>query len=356
MPDIYIISEFGKLGKKDDALIFYTPEGKSQILYPFKIAQLILIGKISISGDAIRLLSRHKIPVSFISANGIFNSRLTYAAEKNVLLRQKQYRMLEDTEQSLKVAKMIVCGKIKNQISFMQRIKRKFIQKNSKNTNILELVTAVKTILRNAKHADDIDSLRGFEGAAAKYYFQVLKYNIQAEWADFPCRSKNPPRTNVNAVLSFLYTILMNRIEAFIETAALDPMLGTLHSLHYSSNALVFDLTEEFRVPIADTICCDLFNLGILKPNDFEQKILTNESFDYSNDAAPPSDTSTNSILLTQQGLRKVIDAFEKKLNTSISAVEQKNISYREIIFSQIESYKKMLSGACKNYTPYYFK
>ena len=91
-----------------------------------------------------------------------------YAAEKNVLLRQKQYRMLEDTEQSLKVAKMIVCGKIKNQISFMQGIKRKFIQKNSKNTNILELITAVKTILSNTEHAGDIDALRGFEGAASK--------------------------------------------------------------------------------------------------------------------------------------------------------------------------------------------
>lgn len=182
MPDIYILSEFGKLGKRDESLIFYTPEGTSKILYPFKIKQLVLIGKVSISGEALRLLSRHKIPVSFISSNGMFNSKLTYTTEKNVILRQKQYRLLDNKKESLKIAKTIVCGKIRNQLSFMQRIKRK---NAFEGNEICISIAKIKKLLKNAEKACNIDALRGFEGAATKCYFSVLKYNIHPEWATF---------------------------------------------------------------------------------------------------------------------------------------------------------------------------
>ncbi|MEL5719971.1 MAG: CRISPR-associated endonuclease Cas1 [Treponemataceae bacterium] len=337
MSDIYILTELGKLGRSDDALVFYTPEGERTILPTFKINQLVLIGKISISGDAIRLLSRHKIPVAFISHNGFFNTRFTYSTEKNVLLRQKQYRLLDDEKGTLKIAKAIVCGKIKNQISYMQRIKRK---RKCEDAKIHKSITRVKNLLEDAERADNIDSLRGFEGMTSKHYFDVIKYNIQPEWAEFPCRSKNPPKSNVNSVLSFLYTVLTTHIICAIEASALDPMVGTLHSVIYGANALAFDLTEEFRTPIADTICCSLFNLGILKPDNFEEKTLQDST----------------GIFLNKDGIQKVLKAFQDKLNSNISIATKKDFKYRDIFFEQVEKYKKMLNGDIAEYTPYYFK
>lgn len=351
MSEIYILSELGKLGKKDEAFVFYTPEGTSTILYPFKIEQFIIIGKVSISGEAFRLLARHKISIAFLSSNGYFNSRLTYASEKNVLLRQQQFRLLDDKEASLKIARQIVCGKIKNQISFMQRIKRK----GSKNDGEIELgISQTKKILHDAERIKSIDSLRGLEGVASKNYFNIFKTNIKPQWASFPCRSKNPPKSNVNAVLSFLYTVLMTRITSAIEALALDPMVGTLHSLHYGSNALAFDLAEEFRVPIADTLCCSLFNLGILSPDDFRICSFSEKSDDFPvMPSADGFDGTVDGVLLTENGLRKTIKAFEEKLN---KPRKNNQTNYRDIIILQIQKYKQMLKGEIENYAPYYYK
>ena len=134
-------------------------------------------------------------------------------------------------------------------------------------------VTAVKNLLSDSERTESVDSLRGYEGSAARKYFEVFGYNLQPDWADFKKRSKNPPRSNVNAVLSFLYTLLSYRIESALESTGLDICAGNLHAVNYGRNALVFDLIEEFRSPIADSLCCSLFNLGTLKEDDFEEVV-----------------------------------------------------------------------------------
>jgi CRISPR-associated protein Cas1 len=151
------------------------------------------------------------------------------------------------------------------------------------------------------------------------------------DWADFPKRTKNPPITNVNAVLSFLYTLLTYRVETAIEAAGLDAMAGLFHQEEYGKNTLAFDLTEEFRTPIVDTLCCALFNLGTLSPGDF-----INED---------------SAVLLNKDGLQKVIPAFEKKLATTVQyPLLGVKLSFSEIIMEQIKLYKDILSGVTDNY------
>ena len=354
MADIYILSYIGKLGKRDETLIFSKPDGTVQVLFPFKIKQLLLVGKISISGDALRMLTKHRIPVSFISTNGYFNARLTYSSEKNVFLRQKQYRIMDNPEQALKIAQTIISGKIKNQLSFMQRIKR------SSPTRIKEIestITNIKEFLKIVATVQSIESLRGIEGNASKQYFSVFRYHIHPEWALFPCRSKNPPRSNVNAVLSFLYTVLTVRIETALEAQGLDPMAGTLHAGAYGMAALAFDLVEELRTPVADTLCCRLFNRGILTPDDFETPHFHPDSMDYPCEAEQEPIPNNEAVLLSEEGLKKVITAFEEKMNKpAITTKSGKHISYSTLIYRQIHLYKKMLNGERHSYTPYYFK
>ena len=354
MSDVYILSNVGKLGKRDETLVFSKPDGSTQVLFPFKLEQLMLIGKISISGDALRMLSKYRIPVSFISTNGYFNARLVYANNKNVFLRQKQYRLMDNPEQMLQVAKAIVIGKIKNQLSFMQRIKRKTTQETAEIENA---VNSIKQLLKTADTVLAIDSLRGIEGNASRCYFSVFRYNIQPAWAEFPNRSKNPPRSNVNAVLSFLYTLLTTKIQTALEVQGLDTMAGTLHANAYGAAALAFDLVEEFRAPIADTLCCSLFNVGTLKPEDFRDCNFHSDSTDYPYEDEQQESNSVKAILLTEEGLKKAVAAFESKMNKpAFSAGTQKQISYNELIFNQITLYKNMLAGESPQYVPYYFK
>lgn len=366
MAAIYIISDNGKLGRKDETLVFTQPDGTATILFPYKTEYLILTGNVTLSGAAIRLLTKYKIPTTFLSPNGKFNGRLLFGENKNVFLRQKQYRILDNEKQSLEIAKSIVTGKIKNQISFMQRIKRK---NDAASRETESAVLSMKRILADASAADSLEKLRGYEGLASRKYFAVFGTNIQPSWAEFKNRSKNPPRTNVNAVLSFLYTLLSYRIESAIESQGLDVCAGNLHVINYGRSALVFDLIEEFRSPIADSLCCSLFNLGTLKSGDFEEASFDSdeepfpaaeeisESADEPDIAPCEAGGKTKGILLTKGGLKKVIGAFEDKMDTLIlyQATGTK-LPYSKIIYEQAKHYKRVILGEEREYRPYYFK
>lgn len=361
---VYILSDCGKLGKKDETLSFMQNDGTNTILFPFKTEHLVLMGNISISGDALRLLSKYKIPTSLLSSNGRFNGKLIFGDSKNVFLRQKQYRILDNRKQSLEIARSIVTGKIRNQISFMQRIKRKTGDTDSLIENS---IIKIKQSLQNAENTGDIEKLRGYEGIAARLYFSVFGLNITPDWAEFKKRSKNPPRSNVNAVLSFLYSLLMSRVESAIESEGLDTCVGNLHALNYGRTALVFDLMEEFRSAIADSVCCALFNLGTLKEEDFEIKDFSLENTDFPIDEKSETENGeqerdetsieNKGVLLTKPGLKKVIASFEEKMDSLIlyQPTNQK-ISYTKIIYEQASHYKRVISGDETSYKAYSFK
>lgn len=364
MAEIYILSDYGKLSKKDETIVFSQVDGTNTILFPFKTEHLVLMGRVSISADALRLLTKYKISTTFLSSNGKFNGKLSFGDSKNIFLRQKQFRILDNSKKSLAIAKNIVAGKIRNEISFMQRIKRKSFDADK---SVEKAIKSVKYILNKAENAGDLEQLRGFEGLAAREYFGVFRFNLQAEWAEFKTRSKNPPRTNVNAVLSFLYTLLMYRVESAIESQGLDCCCGNLHAANYGKSALVFDLMEEFRSPICDSVCCSLFNLGTLKPDDFEKKEFSAESDEYPLDKEDCNDESgadentdsysMDGILLTKNGIKKVISAFEAKMNSLIlySPTGQR-ISYSKIIYHQAQHYKRVINEEETEYKAYYFK
>ena len=363
MAAIYILSDRGKLTKKDETIVFIQPDETKTILFPFKTEHLVIIGNVSISGDALRLLAKYKIGATFLSSNGRFNGKLSFGDSKNVFLRQKQYRILDNEKQSLEIARSIVVGKIKNQISFMQRIKRK---NGMEEKSVTDAIASIKNTLNDAEKTDDIEKLRGYEGIAARYYFSVFGCNINADWAEFKKRSKNPPLTNVNAVLSFLYTLLLYRVESAIETQGLDACCGNLHAVNYGKQALVFDLMEEFRSPIADSVCCALFNLGTLKEEDFEVKKFSEGDSDFPLDVNAIPDTADEreaennaikAVLLTKDGIKKVISAFEAKMDSVVlyQPTIQK-LSYKKIIFEQAEHYKRVINGEETEYKAYYFK
>lgn len=363
MASIYIISDYGKLTKSGETLVFIQKDNSSTILFPFKTEHLVIMGNVTLTGEAMRLMTKYKLGATFLSSNGRFNGKLSFGDSKNVFLRQKQYRILDDSKQSLEIARSIVVGKLKNQLSFMQRIKRKSDLAEQK---LFDAINAVKNSLDDAEKTDDIEKLRGYEGIAARHYFSVFGYNIQPEWADFRTRSKNPPRTNVNAVLSFLYTLLLYRVESAIESQGLDICVGNLHALNYGRNALAFDLMEEFRTPIADSCCCSLFNLGTLKEDDFETIDFSDDDVDYPLESSIPPDSSTEKeteekkvkgILLTKDAIKKVIASFEQKMDTLIQyAPTGQRLSYQKIIYAQVEHYKRVVSGEETEYKSYYFK
>lgn len=358
MSSVYIISDHGKLGKKNDALCFTGPDGTERRLFIHRADRIVIAGTVEITGAAMRMLMHHAVDTIFLSSNGRFNGKLQFEEGKNVLLRKRQYDSLNEPAFVLEAARSLATGKVKNQIAFMQRISRKGTEAAMK-----QAIMRAKSNEVVLQSATDVNEIRGYEGFGARLFFSVFRQNIDPDWAHFNGRSMHPPKDNVNAVMSFLYTLLLYRIDAFVEMEGLDPYVGYLHSLEYAKRSLSFDLMEEFRTIICDTLTCALFNLGILTAKDFEMV-----DFSVENDDAPmpepdpetgPDDAQDGNekafgVLLTKEGARKVAKQFEDKLDTLVMyQPENARISYEQVMAAQVSQFKRFLLGQETAYKPF---
>jgi CRISPR-associated protein Cas1 len=220
-----------------------------------------LIGRCAESGIGLTLLDR----------NGRFRARIEGPVSGNVLLRKAQYAVAADADPALVLARAMVLGKLKNSRTVLQRGARE--AKNDDDRNALEAaVRKFDASLRAANVAADADVLRGVEGEAARGYFGAFTAMMRADQRPhfaLDGRNRRPPRDAVNALLSFLYTLLTHDCRAALETVGLDPQVGFLHVLRPGRPALALDLAEEFRAILADRLALTLINRGQLKPGDF---------------------------------------------------------------------------------------
>jgi CRISPR-associated protein Cas1 len=268
-----------------------------------------------------------------------------YEDNKNTLLRHQQHVRYQDAQFQKTIAQDIVRGKLHNEYLFLQRIARKLPDDQKLEQELVNL----ERVRKKLEEVADVDEIRGYEGQGARIYFRVFGLNLLPEWALFHTRSKNPPLDPVNSVLSFLYTMLANRIDTYIFLEGLDASIGNLHALSYGRKSLVFDLMEEFRTPIVDTLVCSLFNMGTLKPHDFH----TEDVLDGTEEELVGDDVKQRAVLLTEEGMRKVLIQFEKKLSTEHTyPIQNKIISYDGILHGQVNQYKQVVTGQRDHYLP----
>lgn len=217
--------------------------------------------------------ARYKIGLCFLTPSGKFLARVCGASYGNVLLRKRQYRISDDEEESCKIAKNFIVGKIYNCRSVIERTKRDHpmnIDVNLFKDVSKKLISAVK----DARHATDLDILRGIEGNAAKEYFSLFESLILQNKKNFTFdgRMKRPPIGKVNALLSFAYTILAHDCADALESVGLDSYVGFLHRDRPGRNSLALDIMEELRSIYADRFVLTLINNRIIKENHFQTK------------------------------------------------------------------------------------
>lgn len=341
----YLVSNNGKLNRSGEILEYSDYLGNRTKLIPDKLDEIMVIGRMELTGPALFLIMEHRIPVYFFHMNGRYNGILTFDDPKNVFLRHKQHLLAEDQEFVKKVSIDIVRGKLQNQHLFLQRIGRK-LKSSAIDQDIIEFDR-----LRDAlDKCETVDAIRGIEGSAARKYYGLLGLNIECPWVKFSKRSKNPPRDEVNAVLSFLYTVLANKVSSALAKTGLDRAIGCLHSMTYGRNSLVFDLMEEYRTPLVDTLACALFNQDVLKKEDFREGCRDGDEEDPMVLQIAPEDQDQG-VYLTEEGLAKVINALEKKLAQEHQhPLTGKLLPYSKIIQEQVNHYKQLISGLVDHY------
>lgn len=212
--------------------------------------------------------------VVWLDRNGRFGARLEGPVNGNILLRQAQYRTADDAAAALDLARGFVAGKLRNSRQVLMRSARDSDSADDRSA-LADAARRIGRILQKLPEVQDTDELRGYEGDAARLYFGhfplLLSPRIRNDF-EFDGRNRRPPRDPLNALLSFLYALLLNDCRSALETAGLDPQLGYLHAPRPGRHSLALDLMEEFRPVLADRLALTLVNRGQLTPDDFDQR------------------------------------------------------------------------------------
>ncbi len=272
---VYIMAQ-GAYAHLDNDTLRIEIEHETKLRVPLHhVGALVCFGNVLVSPFLMHRCADEGKAVVLLSESGRFKARLEGPMSGNVLLRQAQHRRLLDSDGSavfcVAVAKSCIAGKIKN----CRQVLLRGARENGREEDGAALTATADELARalaRLEHAPDLDAVRGIEGDAAKRYFGVLPLVVRPEArADFAMngRTRRPPLDRMNALLSFLYAMLMNDVRSGVESVGLDPQVGFLHALRPGRAALALDLMEEFRPLLADRLALTLINRRQIAAADF---------------------------------------------------------------------------------------
>ncbi len=272
-------------------------EGELRLQVPLHhLGGLVLFGNVLVSPFLLARCAEDGRAVVWLSESGRFQGRLEGPVSGNVLLRRAQHQALDREDKALALAKAFVGAKVRNAKAVLQRA----LREREGSGLLRQAVEAQEAVLAYLSQARTLEEVRGLEGQAAAAYFSAFGDMILAPGFSFQGRVKRPPRDPVNALLSFLYTLLVADAVAALEGVGLDPQVGYLHALRPGRPALALDLVEEFRAWWADRLALTLLNRRQLEAKHFVER-------------------PGGAVLLTEEGRREVIVAYQKRKQEEIT-------------------------------------
>jgi CRISPR-associated protein Cas1 len=231
------------------------------------VESIVTFGYMGASPGMMKLCMDNNVALSFMTPQGRFICRIQGPTKGNVLLRKKQYSLSEDENVALHLAKLFITGKVYNTRSILQR----YIRDNGTDEEVENVIKQLNWRKKRIMQAENMDILRGEEGYAANAYFDVFSHLILHQKDDFPFdgRNRRPPKDEVNAMLSFVYTLIANDVAAALESVGLDPYVGFMHTLRPGRTSLALDMMEELRAYLGDRLVLSMINRKQITKKDF---------------------------------------------------------------------------------------
>lgn len=303
------------------------------------LEMIVTVGYTGVSPALMGACAENNINLCFLKPNGNFLARVTGAVKGNVVLRKTQYILSENRQESLKIAKNFIIGKIFNAKWVIERAKRDYALRLD-----AEKLSRVSAMLSNSismvQDCNDADVLRGIEGEAAGIYFSVFDDLILQQKDDFKFETRNrrPPLDNVNALLSLTYTMLTGMCQNALETVGLDPYVGFMHSDRPGRASLALDLMEEMRSVFADRFVLTLINKKMISDKDFQKM-------------------ENGAVFLTEEGRKKFFAALQNRKKEIIThPFLNEKVEWGVVPYAQALLLSRHLRGDIDEYPPFLWK
>ncbi len=325
---LYVQEQGARVGLDGDVLEVRSREqgviGKARL---FELSQLVVLGNVQVSAQAIRELCGRGIPVCWMSFGGWLSGFTDGLGHNNVEIRRAQFRAAEDPGAALRLARRFVRNKIANCRTLLRRNHPDAPEATLRELGVLSEAT---------ESVAGPPELLGVEGNAARLYFEAFPALIRGTGGgdlgfDFTTRSRRPPKDPVNALLSFAYALLAKDVAVTARAVGLDPFLGFFHQPRHGRPALALDLMEEFRPIIADSVVLSAINTGVVTGADFVR--------------------STLGVAMKAEGRKRFMRAYERRMEEEVThPVFGYRISYRRILEVQFRLLARHLLGEIPSY------
>ncbi|WP_067843779.1 type I-C CRISPR-associated endonuclease Cas1c [Amphibacillus sediminis] len=331
-PDIY-------LSLDGDNVVLLKENEKLGRLPLHNLEAIVSFGYTGASPALMGYCAERSISIAFLTKSGRFLARVVGESRGNVILRKTQYRISENEEESTKIARNFIVGKIYNNKWILERIARE----HSLRVDVEQFKAVSKflsVILQEVRNCDNLESLRGWEGQAAINYNKLFDQMIlqQKDSFTFQGRSRRPPKDNVNAMLSFAYTLLANDVSAALETVGLDAYVGFMHQDRPGRASLALDLMEELRGIYADRFVLSLINRREMTADGFYKK-------------------ENGAVLMTDEARQLFLRAWQKKKQEKIThPYLGEKISWGLVPYAQALLLARFLRGDLDEYPPFLWK
>lgn len=336
---LYVTTQGAYLAR-DGETVAVRIERETRLRVPVHtLGGIICFGQVSCSPPLMQLCAERGVKISFLSEYGKFWSRVEGPVSGNVLLRRQQYRWADNEVKSAAIAQTVVIAKIANQRIVLQRAMRDYLEMEGR-VELKKVADYLGQLLITLRNPLEIDKVRGIEGDAARNYFSVFDHLIVAgkEEFSFTQRSRRPPLDNMNALLSFFYTLLVHDVRSALETVGLDPAVGFLHRDRPGRPSLALDLMEELRPIIADRLALSLVNRRQIKGKGFQK-------------------TETGAVTMDDKTRKEVLIAYQKKKQEELQhPFINEKIAIGLLPHVQAQLLSRFVRGDLDGYPPYFWR
>ncbi len=334
---LYVTAQGAYLSKERESLVVSVAREVRLRVPIHTLDGVICFGNVLCSPFLLGFCAEKNVEVSFLTAHGRFLTRVSGPVSGNVLLRRRQYRAADDEAASADIARSCLIGKVANSRTVLQRFLR---DHDGGDEKVRQAAARLKNSLDRLNERQTVDELRGVEGDCGREYFAVFGNIINNRSGDFgfETRSRRPPLDNMNALLSFLYTLLAHDTRSALESVGLDPAVGFLHRDRPGRYGLALDMMEEFRPVLADRTALSLVNLKIVSGDGFRK-------------------TESGAVVMDDDTRKKVLKAWqERKKDEIVHPFINEKISIGLLPFVQSLLLARHLRGYLEAYPPFIWR
>jgi CRISPR-associated protein Cas1 len=336
---LYVSTQGAYIHRENETVVVEIEKEKRMQLPIHTIGGIVCFGNVLCSPHILALCAERGIAVSFLSPHGKFWASVRGPVSGNILLRRQQYRMADDEKITKEIAANIVSGKLANCCVVLSRVIRDHADKVDLSA-IRKSIENKNSLLNASLDAQNTDEIRGYEGQAAAVYFKIFNQMIVEQKEDFVFKERNrrPPLDEVNALLSFMYTLLAHDVRSALETVGLDPQAGFLHRDRSGRHSLALDIMEEFRPVLADRVVLSLINRRQVGKKDFNIS---------ASGAVVMNDAARKTILLEWQ---------QRKQDEVYHPYIEEKIPIGLLFFVQANLMARYIRGDIDGYPPFFWR